>query len=404
LSNGDKAERGCAALRLDAPEPALSLCCALWLSETFSYIITFRILSDPNATRKYRAVFVMFDVSRYTVGWVCAIPTERLAARLILDEEHDYTEYESPLNDNNTYSFGSIGRHNVVIAALPSGEYGISNATGVARDLLRSFTNVRIALMVGIGGGAPLVGPGLKQKRDIRLGDVVVSKPGAGQGGVLQYDFGKVVQNRAFLPTGHLNQPPAFLLTALGALEDEYKFPGINIDKDISVLLAKYSEQSKQGRLLQKEYRRPDTATDRLYKSDFIHPDDNQECSKTCDHIENVVVRDARDDEEDVVIHQGLIASANSLMKDAHLRDTFARDLSILCFEMEAAGLMNQFPFLVIRGICDYSDTHKSKEWQRYAALTSAMYARRLLLRVAPNRVEAETKLSELQKSLQQGM
>jgi hypothetical protein len=74
---------------------------------------------------------------------------------------------------------------------------------------------------------------------------------------------------------------------------------------------------------------------------------------------------------------------------------------------MEAAGLMNQFPFLVIRGICDYSDTHKSKEWQGYAAMTSAMYAKKLLLRVAPGRVEAEAKLSELkdiQQSLQHGM
>jgi nucleoside phosphorylase len=343
----------------------------------------------------------MFDVSRYTVGWICAIRKELVAARLVLDEEHDYTKYESLPNDNNTYCFGSIGRHNIVIAALPSGEYGTNNAAGVARDLLRSFTNVRIALMVGIGGGAPLVGPGLKQKRDIRLGDVVVSEPNAGRGGVLQYDFGKAIQGRAFQITGHLNQPPALLLTAIGTLGADFEMDGNNIDRDVSAILA------KRPKPLRKRYQRPDAATDRLRRSAFIHPDDSQECSQTCDHVENVVVREARDDEEDVVIHQGLIASGNSLMKDAHLRDTFARDSSILCFEMEAAGLMNQFPFLVIRGICDYSDTHKSKEWQEYAAMTSAMYARRLLLRVAPSRVEGEAKLSELegiQKSLRLGM
>jgi hypothetical protein len=48
---------------------------------------------------------------------------------------------------------------------------------------------------------------------------------------------------------------------------------------------------------------------------------------------------------------------------------------------MEAAGLMNQLPCLVIRGICDYADSHKSKRWQDYAALTAAAYAKILLLK-----------------------
>jgi hypothetical protein len=190
----------------------------------------------------------MFDASRYTIGWVCAIQTELVAAQLVLDEEHDYTEYESLPNDNNTYSFGSIGRHNIVIAALPSGEYGTNNAASVARDLVRSFTSIRIALMVGIGGGAPLVGPGLKHQQDVRLGDVVVSKPGAGRGGVYQYDFGRSVQDRAFQTTGHLNQPPALLLTALGNLGANFERHGNNVDKEVSSILAKCPKR------LQKRY------------------------------------------------------------------------------------------------------------------------------------------------------
>jgi hypothetical protein len=50
-----------------------------------------------------------------------------------------------------------------------------------------------------------------------------------------------------------------------------------------------------------------------------------------------------------------------------------------LCFEMEAVGLMYRFPCLVIRGICDYSDSHKNHEWQEYAAATAAAYAREIL-------------------------
>jgi hypothetical protein len=55
---------------------------------------------------------------------------------------------------------------------------------------------------------------------------------------------------------------------------------------------------------------------------------------------------------------------------------------------MEAAGLMDNFPCLVIRGICDYSDTHKKKNWQPYAAATAAAYAKELLGVIAPVQVD----------------
>ncbi|RKK56090.1 hypothetical protein BFJ69_g17672 [Fusarium oxysporum] len=69
---------------------------------------------------------------------------------------------------------------------------------------------------------------------------------------------------------------------------------------------------------------------------------------------------------------------------------------------MEAAGLMNHFPCLVIRGICDYSDSHKNKEWQGYAAMVAAAYAKNLLYQIAPNRVEAEKKVGDFLSGLQE--
>lgn len=119
----------------------------------------------------------MSNPNDYTVGWICALSTECVAAQAFLDEQHEEPEYVSP-NDNNAYTLGRMGKHNVVIAVLADGEYGISSAASVARDMLHSFPNVRIGLMVGIGGGAP------SSKHDIRLGDVVVSAPRDGKGGV----------------------------------------------------------------------------------------------------------------------------------------------------------------------------------------------------------------------------
>jgi nucleoside phosphorylase len=108
-------------------------------------------------------------------------------------------------------------------------------------------------------------------------------------------------------------------------------------------------------------------------------------------------VRHDRSDEDDnPAIHYGLIASANQVMTNAVIRDRLAAEKDVLCFEMEAAGLMNHFPCLVIRGICDYSDSHKNKEWQGYAAMTAAAYAKDLLSRIPPNKVEAEQRISDV--------
>lgn len=120
----------------------------------------------------------MADSKAYTVGWICAIPTELAAARTFLDEKHATPEAVAR-NDNNSYTLGTIGKHNVVIAILPKREYGIAVAATVARDLVHSFPNIRIGLMVGVGGGAP------SEQHDIRLGDVVVGTRDAGKGGVI---------------------------------------------------------------------------------------------------------------------------------------------------------------------------------------------------------------------------
>jgi hypothetical protein len=70
-------------------------------------------------------------------------------------------------------------------------------------------------------------------------------------------------------------------------------------------------------------------------------------------------------------------------------------DLGILCVEMEAAGLMDEFPCLVIRGICDYADSHKNKRWQPYAAATAAAYAKELLSIIPAQEMVATIKAAD---------
>jgi nucleoside phosphorylase len=328
----------------------------------------------------------MSNLDNYTVGWICAIEPEYLAAQLCLDEEHPNLKYHPSPNDTNSYTLGVINNHNVVIACLPHGSYGTSSAANVAANMIRSFPNIRIGLMVGIGGGAPT------SDRDIRLGDVVVSSPGDGKGGVFQYDFGKKIQEQDFQETGFLNRPPTALLTAVTKLKVEYKRRPGSLEAAIGDVLQKEEEE------LREELARPDASTDTLYRSDFIHPANNKlSCAAVCGiNPANIVPRLNRTRRPYCpVVHYGLIASGNQLMKDALRRDELAQKWKVLCFEMEAAGL-NDFPCFVVRGICDYSDSHKNKEWQGYAALAAAVYIKDLLRQISPDRVKAEKKVADV--------
>ncbi|RSL88354.1 hypothetical protein CEP52_015232 [Fusarium oligoseptatum] len=155
----------------------------------------------------------------------------------------------------------------------------------------------------------------------------------------------------------------------------------------------------KEKPKLQKKYGQPDPSSDRLYKSDITHPENNpNHCAAICgDDPPKLILRRTRADYDDnPKVHHGLLASGNQLMMDASIRDLLPAEKNVLCFEMEAAGLMNRFPCLIIRGICDYSGTHKNKVWQGYAAVAAAAYARHLLLEIPPSQVENERRLGEL--------
>lgn len=156
----------------------------------------------------------------YTVGWIAALPIERAATTAMLDERHDkpcsFVQHHA---DTNSYTWSKIGEHNVVIASLPAGLYGTTSAATTASNLLSSLPQIRIGLLVGIGGG--IARP--EQGRDIRLGDVVVSQPQGTTGGVIQYDLGKARANQKWERNDFLGMPPRVLLQALANLQAEHE-------------------------------------------------------------------------------------------------------------------------------------------------------------------------------------
>ncbi|KAK6345776.1 hypothetical protein TWF718_007682 [Orbilia javanica] len=309
--------------------------------------------------------------SQYTVAWICALPEERTAGDAMLDATHSGPSEVHP-GDDNAYRLGRIGKHNVVIVCLPLGCYGTVSAATVATQMKFTFPSLKIYLMVGIGGGIP------SAFHDIRLGDIVVSKPENSLGGVVQYDLGKTVKGGHFERSGCLNKPPPLLLNAIADLKASHESG--RGTSDFSDYMAEVYTKNPH---LAKNYTYQGRENDTLYDADYEH-----EGGLTCERClpSKSISRKLRNSTRPVV-HYGIIASGNQVIKHGVTRDRIGNDTQAICFEMEAAGLMDLCPCLVIRGICDYSDNHKNKRWQPYAALAAAAYAKELLCVITDERI-----------------
>jgi nucleoside phosphorylase len=310
----------------------------------------------------------------YTVGWICPLEVEQIAAMEMLDEEHERLPQVSA--DHNVYNLGSIAGHNVVIAGLH--QPGNSPAATVVTQMRMTFPNLRFGMLVGIGGGVPV-------KTDngmIRLGDIIVSKPAGEHSGAVQYDHGKA-RGGQFERTGALAPPPAVLLNAAQDLAAKRARSRTDpVDNNIRRI-----DTSIRGL---RNYKHPGTGKDHLYKADYIHPKPGLSCDECgCDPSKRVQRRtDDEDDGSYIVVHRGTIASGELVVKDAELRDNLAKAYGLLCFEMEATGALTDFPCIVIRGISDYCDSHKNDQWHGYAAAAAAAYARQLFFHMPVDEVK----------------
>ena len=268
----------------------------------------------------------------YRIAWITALAIERAAAIALLDEMHEEPEdFDQSNIDKNSYAWGRLSNHNVVIASLPVGGYGLTNAAKAVLGLLSSLEHIKIGLLVGIGAGLPE-----ESGADIRLGDVAVSQPEGTLGGVVQYDMVKA-RGDGFERTGLLVPPPEILMNALTSLKAYHELQNSRIPQ----FLQKAAEANLK---FAQNYKYPGKEHDSLYMAGTTASQQAQ-----MHHVRS---------DSNPYIHYGTIASGNILVKDAETRQKIIATVGqpCICLEMEAAGLMNSFPCLVIRGICgEYS-------------------------------------------------
>ncbi|KAL6821981.1 nucleoside phosphorylase domain-containing protein [Trichoderma sp. SZMC 28015] len=299
----------------------------------------------------------------YTVAVICAMSFEMSAFRYMLDREHPRLHTKE--GDSNTYVLGELYGNNIVLACLP-GTQGKGSAATVATNLARTFPAIKLRFLVGIGGGVP------SKDHDIRLGDVVVSMPSREYGGVVQYDLGKKT-DYGFVLKGFLHPPPPLLRSAVETMRSDHLVSDNKIEEFISQMLQK-------GRRLS-DYQQPSTKSDILFMKGYSHEFNQPNCDR-CDR-ERVITRSNRQF-PGPEIHYGLIASGDTVMRSSSSNSAnYLED--VLCFEMEAAGLMTEYSCLVIRGISDYADSHKNDKWQKYAAAAAAACTKELLSYLQPD-------------------
>ncbi|KAL2816277.1 hypothetical protein BJX63DRAFT_387804 [Aspergillus granulosus] len=297
------------------------------------------------------------DPSLYTVAWIAPLEIEVQAALHMLDRIHSGRFPVSP-GDKYVYHAGEICGHNVIIATFAAGQpYGTNSATSLASHVRHYFPNLWFGLLVGVAAGLPNFK--FSPPRDIRLGDVIVALPDGKYPAILPYGLGKQISANEFelLRYGHsLPQTEYIVGSAIGKIKAS--------EQEANILLGYYKHVTQKA----PKFSDPGQDKDILYLAK-----DNMS-----------VPRQHRPDGERTRVWYGSIGSGDRLLKSSQDRDELRDKYHVIGLEMEAAGVLNEIPVGNIRGVCDYGDEWKNKDWQPYAAVMAAAYAKAVLSEIPP--------------------
>ncbi|KAI1694588.1 phosphorylase superfamily domain-containing protein [Ditylenchus destructor] len=330
-----------------------------------------------------------YHPTQIDIAILCALTFEAEAVEELFDGQWT-GGYNRSEGDTNTYTFGVIGRHSVVLVHMP-GIGAIYSAT-IAAYCRSTFPRISLALVVGICGGIPFSQDGT----ELLLGDVVISD------GLVRYDFARQYPDGCLIKNSVSESARKLPVEILGYLA---KIKGLNAQRRLreraNEHLATLSETFG--------VKSPGIEEDILFESTYHHRhhppsscnicigDSGDLTGMVCAEARSAICKDLKCDiarsvprkrqievpgkQTDVcrAVHFGKFGSGDKVMKSGEDRDRIARSEGIIAFEMEGAGVWDTLPCVIIKGICDYSDSHKDKRWQNYAASTAAACAKAFL-------------------------
>ena len=324
--------------------------------EIFNKVVIFgkqkiKALSTNNATSQTNLIISQIGNSEPVIGIITALEKEYVAVKAVFEQGRDVKK--KGVGAGRRYWLTDIkdSEGNLQKVAVTLADMGNNIAAIRATNMLNHYPTVQSIIMCGIAGGVPHP---TKGEDHVRLGDIVVSN----KKGIVQYDFDKEYQN--------FTEIRAMPVPASAELIEAAKYLRSN-----EMLGQRPWEYIIVQALQRLNWQRPPQETDLLYspvpKDEIIcHPEDSER------------------HEDQPRIFLGAIGSANKLLKNPQKRDLLRDQFGVKAIEMEASGVADatwnhRTGYLVVRGICDYCDTHKSDTWQKYSAVTAAAYVKSLL-------------------------
>ncbi|KAF5300495.1 hypothetical protein FQA39_LY02294 [Lamprigera yunnana] len=321
----------------------------------------------------------MASAKQPTIAIITAQYCEKLAVDAMIQNKETYVRYTT-VGESNVYTLGNIGAHRIVCTKLPSVGHtreAMTAAGNTTTRLLGTFQKVDYVFLVGVAGGVPHY---TDYNKHVRLGDVVVSCPiknkyvyvycenakKDGKG----YDY----EIKPYFPSNLNLQNIATDLKASIDNDNLGTPPWLNYLRDGLNILSSQPEP---------DFRPPSSETDKLYMNigerdliEVAHPEPINNTTKRQEGCPR--------------IHLSPIASGRQVVKDDHLRQQFAAHVGALAFDCEFDAVIESIlgnckdSFVCIRGISDYKDGTRRKEWQPYASLVAASVMKSIICGMEP--------------------
>jgi nucleoside phosphorylase len=290
--------------------------------------------------------------SRLRVAVLNAVTHEYAAVLAVFGEEQSIPSREHVLSPITYVTIRRPdGRINYIVLAGISGQ-GIAQAAAMASLIKYKCRHVTKIILVGIAAGQPNLSDG---ERDVRLGDIVVGN------NIIQYDHVKRTDGKIDLRGDKLPTADSDLINLANRLRASQEFAE-NVDR-----LKPWQRYIDENVLKIRKAARPKAEQDKNY------PQRNYTVGTEYERSDNYPY-----------VHFGTIGSAGTLLKDSKYRDNLNLKYKTIAYEMEGAGVAiasatNGFGYLIVRGICDYADSDKNDQWQTYASVCAASFARCIL-------------------------
>ncbi|XP_074596779.1 uncharacterized protein LOC141851880 isoform X2 [Brevipalpus obovatus] len=330
-----------------------------------------------------------------TIAIITAQYCEKLAVDAMITHKDTYVRYKTE-GESNVYTLGNIGPHRVVSTKLPAighSRTAIIAAGNTTTRLLGTFQHVNYVFLVGLGGGVIHY---TDFNKHVRLGDVVVSVPVS----TVSPDKSHVYVHCE--PTVSSSSEEDSLETNGNLSLDSFSFrtwcpPNLEL-QDLAAKLhfesackeeertwETYLDQGlDQLKAQESDFNRPPQETDKLYMNlgakdvlEVIHPEVPEK---------NYDPRS----KGKPMIHLGAIGSGRIAVKDEHIRQGIVLKYGVAAFDSEFDTVVQSIhgnckeKYIFIRGICDYKDGSRKKEWQPYASLAAAAFMKSMIMSLTP--------------------